>query len=231
MIYPNNYGEIYSRLNIEGTGYLAFRDIPSLVNKYVTGKSTLDFGCGAGRSTRFLKDLNLNVEGVDINKEMIDQARSIDPDINFTLINKDTTNKPNEFYDFVFSSFVFFEFSSTKQITNSFKEIYRILKYNGIFIFVAGSEYLYQQDWLTIDNNYPQNQNPTSGSLVKIKLKLINLELDDYYWTDNDYIKAASNANFTFIDKVQPMGKSSEPCQWHDEIEFPPYNIYILRKT
>jgi ubiquinone/menaquinone biosynthesis C-methylase UbiE len=231
MIYPKNYGEIYSQLNIEGTGYLAFRDIPLLVNQYVSGKATLDFGCGAGRSTRFLKFLNLNVEGIDINQEMINCAKILDPDINFTLVNKATINKGNEIYDFVFSSFVFFEFPTIEKIINSFKEIYRVLNYNGIFIFIAGSEYLYQKDWLTIDNNYSQNKNPASGSLVKIKLNLIDLELEDYYWTDADYKIAAKNTFFDLVGKVQPLGKPSDPYQWRSELTFPPYSIYILQKN
>lgn len=46
-----------AELEFPGTYYLAFRDIPALIARHVTGHRALDFGCGAGRSTRLLGDL------------------------------------------------------------------------------------------------------------------------------------------------------------------------------
>lgn len=56
----NEYGHIYSKHDICNIGFLAFKNIPNLVSKYARGLKTLDYGCGAGRSTRFLKDIGLN---------------------------------------------------------------------------------------------------------------------------------------------------------------------------
>jgi ubiquinone/menaquinone biosynthesis C-methylase UbiE len=226
----DNYSEMYSKLNIEGTGYLAFRDIPSVINKYNNGNKVLDFGSGAGRSTCFLKDLGFNVEGVDINKKMIDKAKSLHPSINFSLIEGESINKPDNTYDLVFSNFVFFEYSSLKKIVASFKEIKRILRPGGVFIFTIGSDFLYTHNWLTVKNNYPQNNILTSGSLAKIKLISVDLELYDYFWQDADYMESIITSGFNFIDRVQSLGKTSDPYDWLSENKFPPYSTYVVQK-
>jgi len=69
----------YGQLEFPGTYYLAFRDLPELIARHVVGRRGLDFGCGAGRSTRFLKRLGFDVLGVDISASMIEQAQSVDP--------------------------------------------------------------------------------------------------------------------------------------------------------
>ena len=61
----------YSELGIDGTFYLGFRDVPKLIKKYVKGTQALDYGCGPGRSTRFLKSLGFDVIGVDISSDML----------------------------------------------------------------------------------------------------------------------------------------------------------------
>jgi len=76
--YEKHAGE-YAELGIEGTQHLAFRDIPMLIREYAGSiASALDYGCGAGRSTRFLKRLGFNAVGVDTSREMLEQARSKD---------------------------------------------------------------------------------------------------------------------------------------------------------
>ena len=69
----------YATLEFPGTYYLAFRDLPALIQRNNRGSRALDFGCGTGRSTRFLRNLGLNVTGADVSQAMLDQARMLDP--------------------------------------------------------------------------------------------------------------------------------------------------------
>jgi len=62
----------YATLQFPGTYYLAFRDLPALIRRYNHGCRALDFGCGTGRSTRFLRTLGLEVIGIDISRAMLD---------------------------------------------------------------------------------------------------------------------------------------------------------------
>jgi predicted TPR repeat methyltransferase len=69
----------YATLEFANTYYLAFRDLPSILTRHVTGRRALDFGCGTGRSTRFLRNLGFNVTGIDISEDMLQIARATDP--------------------------------------------------------------------------------------------------------------------------------------------------------
>ena len=59
MSFNNTYEDAvraaaYADLEFPGTYYLAFRDLPELLGTPTSGSKALDFGCGAGRSVRFL---------------------------------------------------------------------------------------------------------------------------------------------------------------------------------
>ncbi|MGH9856975.1 MAG: class I SAM-dependent methyltransferase, partial [Acidobacteriota bacterium] len=82
----SSYAAAYSKLEFPGTYYLAYRDLPQIIAKHVEGKKAVDFGCGAGRSTRFLKKLDFDVTGVDISAEMLQKAREKDPGGDYRLI-------------------------------------------------------------------------------------------------------------------------------------------------
>ena len=105
--YEKHAGE-YAELGMEGTQYLAFRDISMLIREYAGPiASALDYGCGAGRSTRFLKHLGFNVVGVDVSGEMLEQARSKDMLGEYHHIPSGHLPFEDSAFDLVFSSFVF----------------------------------------------------------------------------------------------------------------------------
>ena len=98
----------YATLEFPGTYYLAFRDLPVLIQRYNHGSRALDFGCGTGRSTRFLRNLGLNVTGADISQAMLDQARALDPSGEYHLIRANVVDEfaPKSF-DVILSAFAF----------------------------------------------------------------------------------------------------------------------------
>ena len=55
---------VYAELGFPSTYYLAFRDLPTIFTEHVRGRRALDFGCGTGRSTRFLRGLGFEVFGL-----------------------------------------------------------------------------------------------------------------------------------------------------------------------
>jgi len=222
---------LYCQLGIKGTGYLAFRDIPQLIKKYTKGNLALDFGCGTGRSSRFLKSLDLIIDAVDISQEMINKACQIDQSIPYSRIIENKIPQKSNFYDLVFSSLVLFEISSMDELLKIFKEVHRVLKYNGIFIIVTGSTEMYDHQWLSLDVNYKENKNLTSGALAKIRLKEVDLELYDYYWTDADYKNIITLSKFSLLEQLSPLGKEDDNYDWLSEKNVSPYIIYALQKN
>src|ERR1044071_3960062 len=83
----------YAALQFPRTYYFAFRDLPALIHRYSRGLRALDFGCGTGRSTRFLRDLGLNVTGADVSQAMLDQARTLHPAGGYHLIRSSVTDE------------------------------------------------------------------------------------------------------------------------------------------
>ena len=98
----------YSKLEFANTYHLAFRDLPAVFQKHVSGRVALDFGCGTGRSTRFLQQLGFEVAGVDVSPHMLSKAREIDPKGDYRLIpDDDMTGLPRGRFSLVLSAFTF----------------------------------------------------------------------------------------------------------------------------
>lgn len=236
---PHDYQKFspqYSQLKIEDSYFLAFRTAAELLEKERLDKSrVLDFGCGAGRSTRFLKSLGFETTGIDISRDMLAQARQQDQGDYHWLNSKVLPFSPQSF-DIIFQSFVLLEYSSTAQITETFTEFNRVLDDNGTVIVVTGSEEYYCHDWLSfkIGNGdkigVEQENSLTSGSQVKVAIRGTNIVLLDYFWTDADYRKAFQAAGFDVIKMVQPLAQGDEPFDWVNECQFPCWTIYVLKK-
>ena len=91
MEFTNSWGnrkraESYSKLEFPNTYYLAYRDLPEIISKHVKGKKAIDFGCGTGRSSRFLKQLGFDVTGIDIAQDMLDIAKKLDKTGDYQLV-------------------------------------------------------------------------------------------------------------------------------------------------
>ncbi len=73
--YTGANAEVYGSFGIDGTTYqIGFEAVAELLGD-ISGKTFLDFGCGAGRSARFLKRLGARqVYAVDHDQNMIDQS-------------------------------------------------------------------------------------------------------------------------------------------------------------
>jgi len=228
--YEKHAGD-YAELGIEGTQVLAFRDIPELIREYgASAKTALDYGCGAGRSTRFLKRLGLDTVGVDISPEMLEQARSKDELGEYHLINNGQLPFADSTFDLVFSSFVFLEVSQLQAISSILSEMKRVLKEDGVIIFVTASEEAPTGSWVSLSFDFPENRKPLhSGDTVKLLIRGINVILYDYHWTEDDYRRAADRAGLSVARLHKPLGAASDQIEWLDETEKPPMAIYVLR--
>jgi len=113
MEFSNTYQDprraaAYDELEFGGTYYLAFRDLPRLLRVNVSGERAVDFGCGTGRSTRFLQQHGLATVGLDISAEMVAIARKRDPAGDYRVIaDGDFSALPAAGFDLILSAFTF----------------------------------------------------------------------------------------------------------------------------
>lgn len=227
---PDLYAKFYAELNITGTDFIAFRDLPELIKEHVNGQKVLDYGSGAGKSTLYLKSLGLDVNSVDINKEMLKAAKIRDPKGSYQLIDSAVIPAPDCTYDLVFSSWVFMEIGTKKELFSVIQEIHRVLKVGGVMIAVVCSEDTYNTDWLSQNTQFKENENLYSGSTVKIFFKDINLSIYDYFWSEEDYIEGITAAGLKIAKIHKPLGREDDGYHWLNETKKSPCNIYIAKK-
>lgn len=221
----------YSKTHESIHRYLAYRDIPSIIRKYFRKGKALDYGAGTGYSTQFLKNLGFDVCGVDISKQMLHQAQVKYPNLHFTLIENGSIPFEAFTFDLVFSSFVLFEIGTRNGIIAYLTEAKRVMKKNGLFLAVTGSQDLYStsKKWLNFCTDFPQNNPLVSGKLVKLHLYDSNIEFTDYYWTEADYRNFFSEAGFNLIDVYYPLGNKNDIYPWKDELSYSPFVILVAK--
>ncbi len=98
----------------------------------------LDLGCGTGRTTEHLCRLNYDVVAVDITAAMIEYARNKIPGADFRVMDATCLDLRSESFDAVWFSFNGLDsIYPLQKRTAAIKEIRRVLKPGGIFLFSA----------------------------------------------------------------------------------------------
>ena len=119
-----------------------------VVNKYFKSKDRiLDIGCGAGRTTLELYRLGYkNIEGLDLSEKMVIKSKELSANMNYEIKFHVGDATKLHFDDESFEG-ALFSFNGIMQIPQqenriqALKEIKRILKPNGYFIFTTHDRY------------------------------------------------------------------------------------------
>jgi len=139
--------ESYDRLEFPGTYYLAYRDLPTIIGKHVRGRKAFDFGCGTGRSTRFLHKLGFDVVGVDIADEMLALARKRDPEGEYRLVPDGYLDDfETGSFDLVLSVFTFDNIPTMVGKVLLFRSLKRLLNRDGCIVSLVSSPEIYCND-------------------------------------------------------------------------------------
>jgi SAM-dependent methyltransferase len=221
----------YAGLGIEGTYYLAFRDVPALLGRHVHGTKALDYGCGPGRSTRFLKSLGFETIGVDISPDMLGQAKENDESGKYLLIQSGRLPFDDTSFDVVFSSFVFIEVPTSEEIVDIIKEMKRVTKLDGHIVIITSPEDCYKGNWVSFCYDFPENKRDIqSGETVKLLIQGTGVVLYDYYWTENDYSRVFRDVGLGVTEVLKPLGADDDPVEWSDERRTGGMLIYMLER-
>jgi ubiquinone/menaquinone biosynthesis C-methylase UbiE len=182
--------EAYATLEFRNTYRLAYRDIPAILAAHVCGHKSLDFGCGTGRSTRFLRELGFEVTGVDIAEDMIRRARQLDPSGDYRLISaggnlgddtpigdppgdaasidRSPTDNLRAFppatYDLVLAAFTFDNIAGRDNKVRMLRDMARLMNREGKLVLIVSRPEIYTHEWASFSTkDFPENQSARSG--------------------------------------------------------------------
>ncbi|MGB3509471.1 MAG: class I SAM-dependent methyltransferase [Microcoleaceae cyanobacterium] len=171
-----------------------------LLSNYVDSNSKiLDFGCGNGRISRYIKkQLGCQVVGIDLNPEAIARAKAFNDGIEYFATGKDEIPTSFGLFDGCVSNHVFPTYSTKEAIVASLKKIRQNLKSGSpIIVYVdntnnTGVKY-------TSFTGGIAGEKYASGDPLPMKIYLGETEVmnfNDYFWSPDDYLEAINLAGY-----------------------------------
>ena len=239
MNFENSWGNelrssSYARLEFPNTYHLAYRDLPEILAKHVKGEKALDFGCGTGRSARFLKRLNFVVTGVDISADMLGYAKELDPAGEYLLVSNGNYSHLGEgSFDLVLSIFTFDNIPGWENRRHILQALSKLLKPTGRMVCLDANPALYTHEWASFSTKeFPENSRAKNGELVRISMKDVDDKrpVEDVLWTEEAYLQLFDLAGLTLEATYKPLGRESDPCDWLNETTIAPWFIYVLKR-
>ncbi|MGK7934080.1 MAG: class I SAM-dependent methyltransferase [Microcystaceae cyanobacterium] len=97
--------------------------------------SILDLCCGGGQTTRYLVELSEQVTGLDVSPIALKRAKKSVPAANYVEGLAEKLPFNDNTFDLVHTSVALHEMTA-EQLHKIFKEIYRVLKPDGVFAFI-----------------------------------------------------------------------------------------------
>jgi SAM-dependent methyltransferase len=239
MEFENSWGnstrsQSYSRLEFPNTYHLAFRDLPGVISKHISGKSALDFGCGTGRSTRLLKKLGFTTVGIDISQDMLDFAKETDPTGEYAIVTDGNYKQLGcGRFNLIQSIFTFDNIPGWNKRINILRSLSELLTPTGKMILLDSNSEIYKNEWASFSTkDFPENKNAKTGDIVKIIMTDVDdrRPVEDIFWTEEDYYTLFELANLKTEAIYKPLGYPSEPFIWISEKEIAPWIIFVLNK-
>jgi len=227
--------DAYAGLGFPGTYSLGFRDIPAITREHVTGTAALDFGCGTGRSTRFLRDLGYDAVGVDIAEEMLRRARAADPAGAYLRVADGSLDAlAGRAFDLVFSAFTFDNVPTREKKVALFGALGALLRPTGRIVNLVSSADIYTHEWVSFSTrDFPENRHARTGDVVRIVMLDVpdRRPVEDVFWPDDAYRDVYQEAGLDVVAWHQPLGRDDEPHVWVSETTVSPWSIYVLRRA
>jgi ubiquinone/menaquinone biosynthesis C-methylase UbiE len=160
---PNRVAEVYDVVAMEYAEKFCGehekkpqdREILYRFSQEVAGKKPIwDFGCGPGQTTQYLRNLGIEISGLDLSEKLIEQAHVIHPGITFLKGNLLDLEFVDESIAGIVAFYAIVHFSE-EQVERAFREIFRVLQPGGIFLFTyhIGEETIHLDEFLGKDVN------------------------------------------------------------------------------
>jgi ubiquinone/menaquinone biosynthesis C-methylase UbiE len=206
-IYTAHAARSYGTLGIADTTYEIGFDAARRLLTRVKDLVVLDFGAGAGRSSEFLRHEGARrVFAVDHNSAMIDEGRSKNiPGVEY-ILSREEIPLPDACVDAAVSLYVFIEFSTRESMLSTCKEVYRLLRAGGQFLIVTVSPLAFGHKFSSFEYSLPRERRSGSPAICLVRTDYGLLELEDTYWTEEDYTQTLAQAGFRMRSLEYPLG-------------------------
>ncbi len=186
-----------------------------IVPKYLHGKKLLDLGCGPGLHAKEYCNRGAEVIGIDISEEMIKIAKEQVPKATFLKANLLELPFKNNHFDIITSSYVL---DHIKDLGFAAKEIFRILKLGGEFIFTIPHPIInmFREQK---DNEYVPSHSYFDNALKKFNIGSAGKIFESYPGTMEDLFKPFLSQGFILTDfkENKPDPSWREQCNNFDE--------------
>lgn len=129
----NDFSSEFSQIT-EKANQASIEALHKTIDFSLNNKKVLDIGSGDGSDLLKLQEKGAEVYGIDASEEMIKLAQEKNPKGNFQLGLFDLIPYEGEFFDIVISKYAI---QTSEEIEPIFKEVSRVLKSGGIFIYLV----------------------------------------------------------------------------------------------
>jgi ubiquinone/menaquinone biosynthesis C-methylase UbiE len=108
-----------------------------------------DLGCGPGQTAEVLKNLGVEISGLDLSEKILEQGRAIYPGIHFQKGNILELEFENESVAGAVAFYAIVHFAE-EQVGKAFREVFRVLKPGGLFLLTyhIGEETIHLDEFL-----------------------------------------------------------------------------------
>lgn len=181
----------------------------------------LEIGCGIGRMTKYLAEVFGEVHAIDVSGEMVRQARMRLAKISNAYFSEgngsDFADFPDEYFDFVFSAYVFQHVPSFEVIKSNICDAFRVLKPRGIFKFVTSA--VNNEDYLKV-NKDTWSGHPFTEQNIRLLATSLGAQLlgvvgngTQYCWTllrkhSREITEASSSSR---PPQIKTIGRANDP--------------------
>ena len=213
--------------------------------KDLKNKKILLLGCGTGDELRLLKEFNAEkIIGIDISKESINIANKTYSEHKFIIADMHDIPFQDDYFDFVYSSLAIHYSDNPEKV---YKEVYRVLKDNGYFLFSIGHPLRWTSEKVNIDNEEFKLIGYQNSSVInKIYGKYNSFTKIEEYLACEDmtfsmYI-ASPSTHFKLLKKcgfqVEDFNESAcinelkdiDYNYWYRYHEFPQFMAFLAKK-
>ena len=219
--------------------YIVFPKILELVGR-IEGKKILDLGGGSGDLSRLLANKGAIVDCVDVSKEWVEICKKDNLDVkNLNCYQSNASDLKlikDSTFDIVIMNMVLLNIDSKQKLEKTFKEVSRILKKEGSFIFtdlhplclMIPKSLTEQQSYLN-DFSYFKD-----GSRFKSKVILsdssTSIEFIDMHWTLETYTKLINDNGMYIFRIVEAQPIKNSPKIFND-YKMPEHILFYCKKN